>query len=49
VAHIEKLDAMPEWHRDPFDRMLIAQALTESHTLVTRDGTLARYTPVLWE
>lgn len=30
-------------HRDPFDRMLAAQALAENLTLVTRDPLFARY------
>ena len=35
-------------HRDPFDRMLIAQALTERLTLVTRDGLIHKYdVPIL--
>ena len=40
-----------EWvHRDPFDRMLIAQALAEDHTLVSRDGAFAQYgVKVVWE
>lgn len=50
VAHVDRLDALPEWHRDPFDRMLVAQALAEDYALVSRDGMLARYgTPVVWE
>jgi PIN domain nuclease of toxin-antitoxin system len=50
VTHVDQLDALPEFHRDPFDRMLVAQALAENSTLVTRDAVLARYgVPVLWE
>jgi PIN domain nuclease of toxin-antitoxin system len=30
-------------HRDPFDRILVAQAIVEDATLLTADGTLARY------
>ena len=49
VAHVDQLDALAEWHRDPFDRMLIAQALAEDHTLVSRDGAFAQYgVKVLW-
>ena len=33
----------PLLHRDPFDRMLIAQAKTEQLTLVTRDPEIAKY------
>lgn len=36
-------------HRDPFDRLLIAQALHENLTLVTHDRRLAAYgAPILW-
>jgi PIN domain nuclease of toxin-antitoxin system len=34
---------LPGIHRDPFDRMLIAQAKTEGLTLVTRDEQIAKY------
>ncbi|MFI5890850.1 type II toxin-antitoxin system VapC family toxin [Actinoplanes sp. NPDC051513] len=34
---------LPLLHRDPFDRMLIAQAKTEDLTLVTRDAAIAKY------
>ncbi|WP_433375144.1 type II toxin-antitoxin system VapC family toxin [Actinoplanes sp. CA-142083] len=34
---------LPLLHRDPFDRMLIAQARTENLTLVTRDAEIAKY------
>jgi PIN domain nuclease of toxin-antitoxin system len=34
---------LPLLHRDPFDRMLVAQAMVEGMTLVTGDGRLARY------
>jgi PIN domain nuclease of toxin-antitoxin system len=50
VAHVDRLDTLPEVHRDPFDRMLVAQALAEGCALVSRDGVLARYNvPVVWE
>ena len=50
VAHVDCLDTLPEWHRDPFDRMLVAQALAEDCTLVSRDDVLARYSaPVVWD
>ena len=34
---------LPDLHRDPFDRILIAQALVEQVTLVTGDAALGRY------
>ena len=50
VAHIDKLDVLPEWHRDPLDRILVAQALAENCTLVSRDAVLGQDgAPLLWE
>jgi PIN domain nuclease of toxin-antitoxin system len=37
------LAGLPTIHRDPFDRMLVAQALVEGITIVTSDATVARY------
>ena len=48
-AHIFALDALPPHHRDPFDRLLIAQALAEDLTLASADSLFAPYAvPVLW-
>jgi len=41
--HAELVAALPPHHRDPFDRMLVAQAEFEKLTLVTRDPVFARY------
>jgi PIN domain nuclease of toxin-antitoxin system len=41
--HAELVAALPPHHRDPFDRMLVAQARVEGLTLVTRDPVFARY------
>ena len=41
--HAVSVDQLPAVHRDPFDRMLLAQALCEGVTLVTADAQLARY------
>ena len=41
--HAERVTALPPLHRDPFDRMLVAQAAVEALTLVTRDPVFARY------
>jgi len=43
MHHAEALASLPTLHRDPFDRMLIAQSRAERLTLVTRDRALARY------
>ena len=42
-AHAVALDLLPPLHKDPFDRMLIAQALVEGIMLLTADASLARY------
>lgn len=42
-AHAAEVGRLPSLHADPFDRMLVAQARVEDLTLVTHDGTLARY------
>lgn len=43
VAHALAVQALPILHRDPFDRMLVAQALAEGMTIVTRDPQVLRY------
>jgi PIN domain nuclease of toxin-antitoxin system len=42
--HAERVTGLPAHHRDPFDRLLIAQAELEGLTLVTRDPAFAQYT-----
>jgi len=41
--HCAHLLSLPQKHRDPFDRMLIAQSLVEQAKLLTHDSTLAGY------
>lgn len=41
--HAVNVDALPPLHKDPFDRLLLAQALVEGITLLTADAQLARY------
>ncbi len=41
--HAVNIDSLPPLHKDPFDRLLLAQALSEGITLVTGDARLARY------
>jgi PIN domain nuclease of toxin-antitoxin system len=45
VTHTHAIAAsrLPPHHRDPFDRMLVAQAATEGLTLVSRDTSIALY------
>ena len=47
--HIRTLAALPELHKDQFDRILVAQAIAEGLTLATKDVLLAGYgVPVVW-
>lgn len=49
LDHIDALSLLPDHHRDPFDRLLIAQAIDEDLTLVTSDQQIAKYpVTVLW-
>jgi len=41
--HAVAVGLLPSIHRDPFDRMLVAQARTEPLILLTNDAALARY------
>jgi PIN domain nuclease of toxin-antitoxin system len=47
--HARLAGELPLLHRDPFDRMLIAQARVESLSIVTADERIPRYgVPVIW-
>lgn len=49
MDHVYALDHFPLHHRDPFDRLLMAQAHQEGLTLVTHDPKLSAYSmPLLW-
>ncbi len=43
AEHAEVAGELPLYHRDPFDRLLIAQALVEGLVLATRDTAMKRY------
>ena len=43
AQHLARMAVLPWVHRDPFDRLLVAQAAEERITLLTSDGTLRRY------
>lgn len=43
LEHTWRLEDLPPLHKDPFDRLLIAQALVEDLTLVTRDPLIGGY------
>ena len=50
VAHITELDGLTQLHRDPFDRALLAQAIAENISLLSRDSELGRYgAKVVWD
>jgi PIN domain nuclease of toxin-antitoxin system len=50
TAHVRASAGLPELHKDPFDRILVAQALAEGFTLASKDSVLARYgAPVVWD
>ena len=46
-AHALALHGLPPLHRDPFDRMLVAQAVSEPMHLLTHDDMLAAYSPLV--
>jgi len=49
LGDIDHLSKLPSHHRDPFDRMLVAQALRGNFTLVTKDTVVSTYgAPTLW-
>ncbi len=49
VAHALRLRVLPAHHRDPFDRLLVAQAIEERLTIVSHDRAIATYrAPMLW-
>lgn len=43
IQHLHSLSALPHYHKDPFDRLLVAQALHENLTLITTDARLKDY------
>jgi PIN domain nuclease of toxin-antitoxin system len=43
ASHITALAALPMIHKDPFDRILIAQAVAEGLSFVTNDGIVGDY------
>jgi PIN domain nuclease of toxin-antitoxin system len=49
LPHVLALDHLPLHHKDPFDRLMVAQANIESATLVSQDETLSRYSvQLIW-
>jgi PIN domain nuclease of toxin-antitoxin system len=49
LSHVLVLETLPAHHKDPFDRLLISQAIIENATLLSRDSVFASYSvQVLW-
>lgn len=49
AEHAERVERLPWHHRDPFDRLLIAQAMLEEHALVSADARMSSYGPeAIW-
>ena len=49
LRHAEELQRLPSHHRDPIDRILVAQARVEGATIVTHDRAFEAYgVPVIW-
>jgi PIN domain nuclease of toxin-antitoxin system len=46
-AHAAAVARLPDHHADPFDRLLVAQALTEPLRLLTADAALVRYSDIV--
>lgn len=49
AEHAAAVESLPAHHQDPFDRLLVAQALVEPMRLMTHDATLARYSDTVIE
>jgi PIN domain nuclease of toxin-antitoxin system len=49
AEHVVFVEELPFHHQDPFDRILIAQALTEPMRLLTHDSLVARYSDTIIE
>jgi PIN domain nuclease of toxin-antitoxin system len=49
IEHAAVVERLPWVHRDPFDRLLVAQALTEDAAIVSRDEPLSQYgVSIVW-
>jgi len=49
TAHLTVLEKLPLLHRDPFDRLLIATAISEQMTFISADKNVAQYdVPLVW-
>jgi len=49
TAHLAVLEQLPLLHRDPFDRLLVATAISEQLTFISADKNIAQYNvPLIW-
>lgn len=49
VQHLSKIIDLPFHHRDPFDRLIIAQSLAEQLPVITKDGAFSQYSvQLIW-
>jgi PIN domain nuclease of toxin-antitoxin system len=49
LSHVLRVESLPLHHRDPFDRMLIAQSIEEKWPIITADPWFSRYpVDVIW-
>jgi len=49
IDHVARLESLPLHHRDPFDRILVAQCMEGSLSLLSADPLMRRYSvPVMW-
>lgn len=47
--HLDEIKKLPQIHGDPFDRLIISQAITENLVIITKDGIIPQYNVnVLW-
>ena len=47
--HLDELEQLPTIHGDPFDRLIISQAISENLIIITKDGTIPLYNvKILW-
>lgn len=49
LKHLQQLLILPMHHRDPFDRLILSQAITQDLVIVTKDGMFEKYTSnIIW-
>jgi PIN domain nuclease of toxin-antitoxin system len=49
LSHVLSIESLPQPHKDPFDRLLVAQALAENAVLISADPVFSQYpVSVVW-